>query len=139
MPAFRIVFEMQTLPAEPAVVHVERNVGFACQPHQPLGRQLHVQRHRDPPNDTLLGFEPVIEAEAKAFAPDIDTHRIVFQHHHHVDFGAGLIGGGFDTVLKHRIRRGNRNIGSWTIDRGLFAKASRGVAIDHAPFAEAHQ
>src|SRR5437763_6893182 len=33
LPAFRIVFEMQTLPAQPAVMYVERNVRLARQPH----------------------------------------------------------------------------------------------------------
>ena len=38
-----IEFRHEILAAQPAVVKIERNVGLACQPHQPLGRQLHVQ------------------------------------------------------------------------------------------------
>ena len=38
LPTFRIVVVMQTLPAEPAIMNIERNVGFACEPHQPFSR-----------------------------------------------------------------------------------------------------
>src|SRR5258708_27117000 len=37
LPAFRIEFEQQTLPAEPAVMHIEGDIGLPSEPHQPLG------------------------------------------------------------------------------------------------------
>ncbi len=125
LPAFRIEFRHQVLSTKPAVVDIERNIGLTGKPHQPFRRQLHVKRGRDAADDALLRLEPVIEAEPKTFAPDIDARRFVPQHHHHVDFGTRLIRRRFNAVLRGRIRRRQR-------DR-------RWRTIDHAPFAETHQ
>ena len=73
LPAFRVEFRYQVLSAKPAVMNIQRHVRFARKPHQPFGRQLHIQRGRDPADDALLRFEPVVKAEAKAFAPDINA------------------------------------------------------------------
>src|SRR5262245_23798194 len=70
MPAFRVEPCHKVLSAKPAIVHIERDVRLACKPNQTFGRQLHVQRGGDPPDDALLCFEPVGEAETEAFAPD---------------------------------------------------------------------
>ena len=125
LPAFLVELRDEILAAQPAVVKIERNVGLACQPHQPLGRQLNVERSRDPADDALLGFEPVAETEPEAFAPDVNPGGIVPQHHHDVDFGARLVGGRFDAVLRRRARGGKHD--------------GRGRAIDHAPFTEADE
>ena len=124
-PAFRIEFRHQILSAQPAVVQFERHVRLARQPHQPLGRQLNVERGRDPADNPLLRFEPVAESEPEAFAPDVNPGGIVPQHHHDVDFGARLVGGRFDAVLRRRARGGKHD--------------GRGRAIDHAPFTEADE
>jgi len=39
---------------------------------QALGRQMHVERHRDPANDALLRVEPIVEFEFEAVAPDVE-------------------------------------------------------------------
>src|ERR1700712_5394892 len=102
LPTFRVELGDQVLPAKPAIVQIERDVGLTGEPHQPLSRQLHIHRSCDPPYDPLLRFEPVAETQAEAFAPHIDPGCIVPQHHYDIDFGTGLVSGGFDAVLRSR-------------------------------------
>ena len=54
IPVLRIEGADQRLVPQPSVVYPERDIGLLGQTAETLGRQVHVERHRDATNDASL-------------------------------------------------------------------------------------
>ncbi len=98
VPVLRIKGSDQRLAAQPSVVHADRDIGLLRKATQAIGRQVDVEGHGDAPDDAPLRFEPVVEAQLEAIAPDEEAAVELLQHDGQLDSLLRLIGEHLDLV-----------------------------------------